>query len=98
MPCDMQAHDVFKRRLDSTGKVIENTVERHTVGPEQDTKLLHATNETECGSCYGAEEEHECCNTCDEVSLVTVLCCCISARLSTELYLFAMQCMLPSGL
>ena len=37
------------------------------VGPELDDSLLHKANETECGSCYGAGTEEECCNTCDEV-------------------------------
>lgn len=62
-----QDHDVYKRRLDSKGLVIPDTIEKHQVGPEQDDKLLHKGNETECGSCYGAAPEDECCNTCDEV-------------------------------
>lgn len=59
-------HDVYKRRLDQKGNVIPDTIEKHKVGPELDAKLKHA-NETECGSCYGAAPEDECCNTCDEV-------------------------------
>ena len=32
--------------------------------------LSNATkDEPECGSCYGAGDEGECCNTCDEVRL-----------------------------
>ena len=59
---------MYKRRLDQKGLVIPDTVEKHKVGPEQDDTLLHKGNETECGSCYGAGAEEECCNTCDEVS------------------------------
>ncbi len=58
---------MYKRRLDQRGAVIPDSVEKHKVGPEQDEKLLHKGNETECGSCYGAGAEDECCNTCDEV-------------------------------
>ena len=61
---------MYKRRLDQRGAVIPDSVEKHTVGPEQDEKLLHKGNETECGSCYGAGAEEECCNTCDEVPLL----------------------------
>ena len=60
---------MYKRRLDQKGLVIPDTVEKHKVGPEQDDTLLHKGNETECGSCYGAGAEEECCNTCDEVRL-----------------------------
>ena len=58
---------MYKRRLDQRGLVIPDSVEKHQVGPEQDDKLLHKGNETECGSCYGAGTEDECCNSCDEV-------------------------------
>ena len=71
---------MYKRRLDQKGLVIPDTVEKHKVGPEQDDTLLHKGNETECGSCYGAGAEGECCNTCDEVSAAPYLppmpCCC----------------------
>jgi len=59
--------------LDSKGLVIPDTIEKHQVGPEQDDKLLHKGNETECGSCYGAAPEDECCNTCDEVRTLYAL-------------------------
>lgn len=62
-----QDHDVYRRRLDQRGLVIPDSEEKHKVGPEQDDTLLHKGNETECGSCYGAGAEDECCNTCDEV-------------------------------
>lgn len=60
---------MYKRRLDQKGMVIPDTIEKHKVGPELDDKLKHKSNETECGSCYGAAPEDECCNSCDEVSL-----------------------------
>ncbi len=60
---------MYKRRLDQKGMVIPDTIEKHKVGPELDDKLKHKSNETECGSCYGAAPEDECCNTCDEVRL-----------------------------
>ena len=71
--CDAQDHAVFKKRLSSTGETIDDEVEQHKVGPEEDERLLHdqqtADNETKpCGSCYGAAAKPEdCCNTCDEV-------------------------------
>jgi hypothetical protein len=67
----LQDHDVYKRRLDQFGSVIPDSVEKHSVGPEQDDKLLHKGNDTECGSCYGAAPEEECCNSCDEVLSLT---------------------------
>jgi hypothetical protein len=64
----LQDHDVYKRRLDSRGLVIENTVEQHKVGPETDEKLKHEKGADYCGSCYGAHSnETHCCQTCDEV-------------------------------
>lgn len=59
---------MYKRRLDQKGVVIPDTIEKHKVGPELDDKLKHK-NDTECGSCYGAAPEDECCNTCDEVRM-----------------------------
>ena len=68
----VQEHSVFKKRLSSTGEVIDDKIEEHKVGPEEDERLLHeqqAANETKpCGSCYGASTKAEdCCNTCEEV-------------------------------
>ena len=65
---------MYKRRLDQKGMVIPDTIEKHKVGPELDDKLKLNANETECGSCYGAAPEDECCNTCDEVRLHIKLC------------------------
>ncbi len=64
----MQDHDVYKRRLDSSGKVINPEGEKHEVGPQQDPELESKHNGTYCGSCYGAGSEGECCNTCEEVA------------------------------
>lgn len=66
---------MFKRRLSKTGEVIDEEVEQHKVGPEEDASLMHdqqaLANETKpCGSCYGAATSSEqCCNTCEEVSV-----------------------------
>ena len=62
---------MYKRRLDSNGVVIPDSIEKHTVGPEKDDTLLHKTNETECGSCYGAAPDDECCNSCEEVCMLS---------------------------
>lgn len=60
-------HDVYKRRLDSSGKVINPEGEKHEVGPQQDPELESKHNGTYCGSCYGAGSEGECCSSCEEV-------------------------------
>ncbi len=56
-------HDIYKRRLDSNGVAI-SAGEKHTIGPE---RLNSNSGTPDCGSCYGAGEEGECCNTCEEV-------------------------------
>ncbi|XP_073150229.1 uncharacterized protein [Henckelia pumila] len=65
-------HDIFKKRLDSHGNVIE--VRKDGIGAPQIEKPLQRHggrlehNETYCGSCYGAEtSDDECCNSCEEV-------------------------------
>ncbi|KAH7331842.1 hypothetical protein KP509_20G053000 [Ceratopteris richardii] len=65
--------DIFKRRLDSMGRVLERP-KQERVGGHQIEKPLQKhggrleNNETYCGSCYGADQsEHDCCNTCEEV-------------------------------
>uniref|UniRef100_A0A5B6ZN21 Putative endoplasmic reticulum-Golgi intermediate compartment protein 3 n=1 Tax=Davidia involucrata TaxID=16924 RepID=A0A5B6ZN21_DAVIN len=65
-------HDIFKKRIDSHGNVIEvrqdgigapkieKPLQRHGGRLEQDEKY--------CGSCYGAETaDDDCCNSCEEV-------------------------------
>ena len=75
---DVTDHNVFKQRLDSAGRVLEeHDLERHDVGPtlkshnESSPSAAAAGNGTAsppCGSCYGAEDENrKCCNTCAEV-------------------------------
>ena len=66
---ELQDHDVYKRRLDSSGKVINPEGVKHEVGPQLDPEEESKQNGTYCGSCYGAGTEGECCNTCEEVSI-----------------------------
>ncbi|KAK9075720.1 hypothetical protein SSX86_004049 [Deinandra increscens subsp. villosa] len=65
-------HDIIKKRIDSSGKVIEERKEG--IGGPQIEKPLQRHggrlehNETYCGSCFGAEmSDDECCNSCEEV-------------------------------
>lgn len=96
---------MYKRRLDSSGNVINPEGEKHEVGPQQDPELESKHNGTYCGSCYGAGSEGECCNSCEEVrpqisnhvNPEHVLC---SAQLSLELILLAYEihpCSMQAG-
>lgn len=65
-------HDIFKKRIDSHGAVIE--VRQDGIGAPKIEKPLQRHggrlehNETYCGSCFGAETaDDECCNSCEEV-------------------------------
>ncbi|KAG2303587.1 hypothetical protein Bca52824_032238 [Brassica carinata] len=65
-------HDIFKRRLDSHGNVIE--AKQGGIGHTKIEKPLQKhgarleDNEKYCGSCFGAEETDDaCCNSCEEV-------------------------------
>ncbi|KAH7531127.1 hypothetical protein JRO89_XSUnG0017100 [Xanthoceras sorbifolium] len=75
-------HDIFKKRLDNQGNVIEarqdgiGAPKRGGLGAGMEKiekplqrhggRLEH--NETYCGSCYGAEaSDEDCCNSCEEV-------------------------------
>lgn len=66
-------HDIFKKRLDSTGKAVEPPKQENIGGPQIDKPLQRhggrlEHNETYCGSCFGAEQSDEdCCNSCEEV-------------------------------
>jgi len=64
------AHNVYKRRLDLSGKPIADPV-KHEVGESEsqaNSTELEKAAEEKCGSCYGAEtEDKKCCNTCQEV-------------------------------
>ena len=64
-------HDIFKRRIDLEGKVIEDSKpEKHDVQLSSTDKKINGTKDNatsstekpECGSCYGANRT--CCNTC----------------------------------
>lgn len=68
----LQRHDIFKKRLDSHGNVIE--ARQDGIGAPKIEKPLQRHggrlehNETYCGSCYGAEvSDNDCCNSCEEV-------------------------------
>nr|XP_043619272.1 endoplasmic reticulum-Golgi intermediate compartment protein 3-like [Erigeron canadensis] len=65
-------HDIIKKRIDSSGNVIEE--KKDGIGGPQIDKPLQRHggrlehNETYCGSCFGAEaSDDECCNSCEEV-------------------------------
>ncbi|XP_044478384.1 endoplasmic reticulum-Golgi intermediate compartment protein 3-like [Mangifera indica] len=65
-------HDIFKKRLDNHGNVIETRQEG--IGAPKIEKPLQRHggrlehNETYCGSCFGAEtSDEDCCNSCEEV-------------------------------
>ncbi|GLJ52131.1 hypothetical protein SUGI_1109040 [Cryptomeria japonica] len=65
-------HDIIKKRLDTSGNVIEMRSDG-IGGPKIDKPLQRhggrlEHNETYCGSCYGAEaSDDDCCNSCEEV-------------------------------
>ncbi|KAJ0086572.1 hypothetical protein Patl1_08500 [Pistacia atlantica] len=65
-------HDIFKKRLDNHGNVIE--ARQEGIGAPKIEKPLQRHggrlehNETYCGSCFGAETaDEECCNSCEDV-------------------------------
>ncbi|KAJ9545888.1 hypothetical protein OSB04_025595 [Centaurea solstitialis] len=65
-------HDIFKKRIDTNGKVID--LRRDGIGAPKIDKPLQRHggrlehNETYCGSCYGAQaSDEECCNSCEDV-------------------------------
>mmetsp|Transcript_25031 Transcript_25031/g.37364 ORF Transcript_25031/g.37364 Transcript_25031/m.37364 type:complete len:413 (-) Transcript_25031:191-1429(-) len=45
----------------------EDPKEKREAKEEEEEEESSADDEEECGSCYGAEDEGECCNTCDDV-------------------------------
>jgi hypothetical protein len=61
-------HNVFKQRLDPDGRA-HHPKSQINVGEDGDVTaaLENKTAEDSCGSCYGAGEEGECCNTCEDV-------------------------------
>ncbi len=68
--CNLQDHDVYKKRLQADGTPIDEGT-KHSIGPENIdlmSKDKVDENGTVCGSCYGAQTATQpCCNNCDEV-------------------------------
>jgi hypothetical protein len=68
-----QRHNIFKKRLDPSGKEIAapkaDTINRPKIGkPLQRHGGSLEENEKYCGSCYGAEmSDDQCCNSCEDV-------------------------------
>ncbi|BBM98063.1 endoplasmic reticulum-Golgi intermediate compartment protein 3 [Marchantia polymorpha subsp. ruderalis] len=66
-------HNIFKKRLDSSGNVIEPPKQDTINSPKIEKPLQRHGgrldhNETYCGSCFGAEAaDDDCCNNCEEV-------------------------------
>uniref|UniRef100_T1JD18 Endoplasmic reticulum-Golgi intermediate compartment protein 3 n=1 Tax=Strigamia maritima TaxID=126957 RepID=T1JD18_STRMM len=64
-------HNIYKRRLNLEGKPIKDPEREESLGVTSEFKdavIPNATNETTCGSCYGAEgPDRKCCNTCDDI-------------------------------
>ncbi|XP_076633361.1 endoplasmic reticulum-Golgi intermediate compartment protein 3 [Colletes latitarsis] len=65
-------HNMFKRRLDLTGKPIEEPQKTDITDTKALSKMTEKTAESTtakiCGDCYGAASEKiKCCNTCDDV-------------------------------
>lgn len=62
-------HNIYKRRLDLSGKPITDPEREEKLGtPTEPVVETTAVPEIKCGSCYGAETPHRnCCNTCEEV-------------------------------
>ena len=63
-------HNLYKTRLDATGKVIEQAMVKVSLQPLKFSNVTstNATTVAECESCYGAESPtHKCCPTCDDV-------------------------------
>ena len=65
-------HDIYKQRLNSDGTLHHIPKEKHSPGEnlevagafENGTAVKEADD---CGSCYGAGDEDECCTTCEDV-------------------------------
>ncbi|VDL64285.1 unnamed protein product [Nippostrongylus brasiliensis] len=62
--------DIFKLRLDSSGRNISETVQKIEINQNKSADSeanKTAVTEPKCGSCYGALPEGHCCNTCEEL-------------------------------
>ncbi|GLD97280.1 hypothetical protein PINS_up005963 [Pythium insidiosum] len=63
-------NNIEKIPLDANGRVLTDGVRNQIGGALTNHTDLHSKDETkapECGSCYSAGDEGECCNTCDQV-------------------------------
>lgn len=62
-------HHVYKARLDSSGRELEeHDIRLHKVGPSEHRPKDAANDTKKCGSCYGAENtDRPCCATCNDV-------------------------------
>jgi len=62
-------HSMFKRRLDLNGNPIKEPEKETRLGdPSKELEVLKPTNESGCGSCYGAETtDVKCCNSCEDI-------------------------------
>ncbi|XP_014213436.1 endoplasmic reticulum-Golgi intermediate compartment protein 3 [Copidosoma floridanum] len=64
-------HNIYKRRLDPTGKPIEEPKKTGIADTKRTTeKPVDNTTALQCGDCYGAANEAlgiKCCNSCDDV-------------------------------
>ncbi|XKL69305.1 hypothetical protein PGB90_007074 [Kerria lacca] len=60
-------YNIYKRRLDLNGNPIEPP-QKENIRPINKTTIVTKQNSSgDCGSCYGAGEIDQCCNTCLEV-------------------------------
>ena len=63
-------HDIYKQRLNSDGSMHRQPKEKHVIGEDSEVQAAfeNGTKTTgDCGSCYGAGAEGECCTTCEDV-------------------------------
>lgn len=67
-------HNIYKRRLDLTGKAIDEAQRDHSIGVLKQELIKKVTTEApaldpnRCESCFGAESAvRKCCNTCSDV-------------------------------
>jgi len=62
------AHNIFKKRLSSTGSPIIESPPIREDEINKKSAVANKDNTPECGSCWGAEDQNlKCCNTCDDV-------------------------------
>lgn len=66
-------HHIYKQRLDKSGMPIGSeersdlkSVLRANADKDTESGVENEQND-DCGSCYGAGEQGQCCTTCDEI-------------------------------